>query len=78
MQIFGGGGLNLLRRDLLDAVAVQKVEPPIALRRPLAQGDADLRRVRGRPLARFENLLLGAVDFLVGDALGADFLRRGR
>ena len=77
LEISRGDGLDLFRRDLLDAVAVQEIKPPIALRRPFAERHADLRGVRGRALARFENLLLGAVDFLGRDAFRADFFGGG-
>ena len=77
LEILSGHGLHGLRRDLLDAVAEEEVEPPIALRGPLAERDADLGGVGGGHFALFENRGLGAVDFLGGDALGGGFLDGG-
>ncbi len=73
LQILGRGGLNLVRGDLFDAIAMQEVEPPIALRDPLAKRERDLTGIRGGTFARFENLLSRPVYFFFGDALGSDF-----
>ena len=76
LQIVGGGRLDGFGGDLLDAVAVQEIKAPIALRGPFAERDGDLAGVRRGHFARLENLLPGAVDFLGAHAVGADGFSR--
>jgi hypothetical protein len=75
-QVFGRDRLNLLGRHLLDAVAVQEEQPPIALRGPIAQVDRDLRAVAHLQLALLQDLLADAVDFLLRNAFLADAFDR--
>ena len=70
LEISRGGGHDPLPRDLLNAVTVQEIEPPIPLRGPFTEGDRDLARLGCRHLAGLQNLLLGAVHFFRSHTLG--------
>ena len=77
-QVLRGDLLDLRGRDLLDAVAIEEVEPPVALRGPLAQLDGDAIGIGRGQLAILEDRLPGAVDFLLRDAGSAPPRRRPR
>ena len=66
-EILFGDVFDLFGGDLLDAIAVDEVKTPVALRAPLAQLDGDSVGVCGGQLAVLEDSLTSAVRFLLCD-----------
>ena len=55
-----------------DPVAIQEIQPPISLRRPIAQLDGQFRGIGGRQLALLQEFQPCALDFLRRDLFLAD------
>src|SRR5262249_1469112 len=66
-EIFGSNFFDLRRGDFFDSIAVQIVQSPIADGDPFRQAASEFGGVGGSAFASFQDLLLGALNFLVGD-----------
>ena len=69
LEVRFGGGIDLLRGDGFDPVAVEEVQPPIAERRPFAEFQPEPLRVGCGELAFLEDLAAGAIDLFGGDGV---------
>ena len=69
LQVFLGRRLHLRRRQLVELVALQEEQTPVAGRQGLRQGNRQARRVRGGQFDLFVQLLLDARHFRIRDRL---------